>query len=60
MFGFIKNIGPTEIIVIAVILILLFGSRIVISLGRSAGQTFKEVKKVKNELSDAIEEKAKN
>lgn len=56
MLNFAKNISPTEIIVIALILLLLFGRKVLVGLARSAGETMKEIKKVKKGLGDAIEE----
>lgn len=55
MFNFIKNIGSTEIILIAIILIVIFGPRLIKALGRTSGETLKEVKKVKKEFTKAIE-----
>lgn len=51
MLDFVKNIGPTEILVIAVIVILFFGSRIAVRIGRSSGETLKEIKKIRNEIT---------
>ena len=48
MFEFLKNIGPTEIIVIAVILVLIFGAKVITGLARTGGQTVKEIKKIKD------------
>ncbi len=56
MFDFIKNIGPTEIIVIAVILVLIFGAKMITGLARTSGQTVKEIKKIKKEFTNAINE----
>jgi TatA/E family protein of Tat protein translocase len=56
MLDFTKNISPTELIVIALILLLLFGRKVLVGLARSAGETLKEVKKVKSGLTEAIEE----
>lgn len=56
MLDFTKNISPTELIVIALILLLLFGRKVLVGIARSAGETMREVKKVKNGLSEAIEE----
>jgi len=50
MFDFVKNIGLTEIIVIAVILILLFGSKKIKELSRGLGESSKELKRVKKEF----------
>ena len=62
MLEFIKNIGPTEIIVIAVILILIFGAKLITGLARTSGQTVKEIKKIKQEFTKAVneDEKAKS
>lgn len=55
MFGFLKNISSTEIIIIiALILIVLFGAKVVAGLGRKSGEVAKEVKKIKKDLTDAI------
>lgn len=60
MFDFIKNIGPTEIIVIAVILVLIFGAKMITGLARTGGQTVKEIKKIKKEFTNAIHEDDKS
>lgn len=63
MFDFIKNISSTELIIIAVILVLLFGGKALISLGKTSGETVKELKKIKKEFTDAVngdDGKAKN
>lgn len=54
MFNFIKNIGPTEWIIIAVVVVLLFGGKIATKLGRASGETFREIKKVKKSFTDAV------
>lgn len=56
MFEFLKNIGPTEIIVIAVILLLIFGAKAITGVARTGGQTVKEIKKIKKEFTNAINE----
>ena len=55
MFEFIKNIGPTELIVILLILIVFFGGKAITGLARTSGETIKEVKKVKKEFTAALE-----
>lgn len=55
MFDFIKNIGPTELIVILLILIVFFGGKAITKLARTSGETLKEVKKVKKEFTSALE-----
>lgn len=57
MFNFLKNIGPTEILLIALILVVLFGSRIVARLARTSGETFREMKKIKKTFNEALEDK---
>jgi sec-independent protein translocase protein TatA len=54
MLNFIKNISPTEIIILAVILILLFGGKAFISIARTAGESFKEIKKVKKNINEVV------
>ena len=52
-----KNIGTTEIIVIAVFLLFLFGSKKLISLARGLGEANLELKKVKKEFKEATGKK---
>ena len=54
MLTFIRNIGLPEIIIIALILILLFGGKKVKELSRGLGQSSKELKKVKKEYQEAV------
>jgi len=56
MFGFLRNIGTTELIIIAAIGVLIFGSKAFISLGKAGGQTFKEIKNIKKNFTDAVED----
>jgi TatA/E family protein of Tat protein translocase len=56
MLNFIKNIGPTELIIIAIILVILFGSKVVAKLGRTSGETFREIKNIKKEFTEAIQD----
>jgi len=51
MFDFLKNICPTEIIVLVVIVLIFFGSKIAVRLGRAGGETVKEIKKIKDEFT---------
>lgn len=55
MLDFVKNIGPVEWLVIAIIVILLFGRKFLVSLGKASGETLKEVKNVKKTFTDAVE-----
>jgi sec-independent protein translocase protein TatA len=54
MLNFIKNIGLPELVIIAVVLILLFGGRKVKELSRGLGESSKELKKVKKEYEGAL------
>lgn len=60
MFGFLKNIGPTELIVIAVVVIFFFGSKIATKLGKASGETFREIKKVKKSFTEAVSDDEDN
>lgn len=54
--NFIKNISGTELIIIAGILTMVFGRKFVIGLGKTAGETLKEMKKIKSSITDAAVE----
>jgi TatA/E family protein of Tat protein translocase len=56
MLDFVKNISPTEIGVIVLILVLLFGSKLITNLARSAGQTMKEIRKIGKSFTEALED----
>lgn len=51
-----SNIGTTEIIIIAIVLILLFGARKIVDLARGLGESKKELKKAARELKGDPEE----
>ena len=56
MFDFIKNISATEIIVIVLILVVIFGgTTIARGIARKSGETVKEAKKIKKEFTNAAE-----
>ncbi|MDX2005295.1 MAG: twin-arginine translocase TatA/TatE family subunit [Meiothermus sp.] len=52
-------IGPTELIIILVILVLLFGARKLPELARGLGASAKEFKKGLNEEKEEVKETAK-
>lgn len=56
MFTFLKNIGPTELIIIGVILVVFFGAKRIAGLGKASGETLREVKKIKKEFTSAMED----
>ena len=57
MLNFLKNISPTELTILLAILVLLFGGKAFISLARTAGQSFKEIKNIKKNFQEALEDK---
>lgn len=56
MLNFIKNISPTELAIIALILVVLFGGRVATGIARSAGESLKEIKKIKRSFSEAVDD----
>jgi Sec-independent protein translocase protein TatA len=60
MLNFLKNISPVEIIILASILVLLFGSKAFIRLGKTFGESLKEIKGIKKSVTDAFEEDEKD
>lgn len=60
MFDFIKNISSTELIIIVLILIVLFGGKAIVGLGRTSGETVKELKNIKKEFHKALEDDDKS
>ena len=55
MFNFFKNLSTTEIIVIALIVIVLFGTKFAKRMGKISGETVKEVKKIKKNFKEGID-----
>jgi len=56
MFNFLNNIGPTELIIVGLVLIIFFGSKKMAELGKAGGETVKEIKKIKKDYSGALKE----
>lgn len=56
MLDFIKNISPTELIIIGLIITILFGSKVLVALGKTTGETLREVKGIKTSFTEAIED----
>ena len=54
-----RNLGTTEIIIIAVVLLILFGGKKLPELARGLGQSGKELKKAKAELEKALTDDSK-
>lgn len=55
MFEFIRNISPVELGIIVIILIVLFGGKVITRLARTGGESVKEIKNIKKEFTHAIE-----
>lgn len=60
MFNFVKNISPIELAIIGLILVLLFGAKLMTILGKRGGETFREVKKIKKAFTEAIDDDDNN
>jgi sec-independent protein translocase protein TatA len=56
----VPNLGPTELIVILVIALLVFGPRRLPDLGRSVGRGLREFKKARDEVTGAIKIETKD
>lgn len=54
MFEFLKNISPIELGAIGLILIAIFGAKIVTNLAKTGGETFKEIKNIKKTFTEAV------
>ena len=55
MINWLKNISPTEFVIILVIILLLFGGRIAKMFGKTSGETVRELKKIKKNITDTVE-----
>lgn len=56
MFDFIKNISATEIVIVVLVLVVIFGGKsLAKGIARKSGETVKEAKKIKKEFIDAAE-----
>lgn len=53
----IGNVGPLEMLVILLILLLLFGASRLAGLGAAAGKTIKEFRKAIRDVEDDVNEK---
>jgi Sec-independent protein translocase protein TatA len=56
MFNFIRNLGLTEVIIIVLLLVIFFGSKRMSQIAKTAGESTKELKKVKKEYQSAVNE----
>jgi sec-independent protein translocase protein TatA len=51
----VPNVGPTELIVILVIALLVFGPKRLPEIGRTLGRSLKEFRRASSELRDEIQ-----
>lgn len=58
MLGFIGGIGPQELIIIFLIVLLLFGGKKIPEIARGLGKGMKEFKKARDDIRDSIEKDA--
>ncbi|OGM14291.1 hypothetical protein A3A76_00180 [Candidatus Woesebacteria bacterium RIFCSPLOWO2_01_FULL_39_23] len=56
MFSSLRNIGLPEILIIAAVLVLLFGGKKIRELSRGLGESTKELKNIKKEIKGETEE----
>lgn len=56
----LSNIGSTELLVVAAVLLLLFGGKKLPSFAKGLGESVKELKKAKKEFSDALKDDDKS
>jgi len=52
-----SSIGTTEIIIIALVLLVLFGSKLLPKMGKNLGESEKELKKASKELKETLKDK---
>lgn len=56
MFDLVKNIGSTELIIILLVLVILFGANTISDMAKRGGETLKEVKKIKKDIIEATKD----
>ena len=49
-----KNLGTTELIIIGLVVLILFGARFLPKMGRELGTNTKELKKASGEFKEAL------
>ncbi len=57
MFDFLKNISPKELIVLIIIVLIVvvfFGSKTITGIGKTGGETLKEIKNIKKNFTEAV------
>lgn len=56
MLDILRNIGPSELIIILLILVVIFGTKNISHIAKRSGETYKEVKKIKKEIIEVTED----
>jgi Sec-independent protein translocase protein TatA len=56
MLDFLKNISPTELAIIVLILVVLFGAKLMTGFAKTSGESFKELKKIKKEFTGLFDD----
>ena len=54
-----KNLGTTEVIIIAIVLVILFGAKKLPELARGLGETGRELKNAGKEFKSAVKDEDK-
>lgn len=57
---FLNNIGSTELVIIGIVLLVLFGGKKLSELARGIGESGRELKKVKKDMLDAYNQDEDN
>jgi len=57
MFGFIPSLGMTELVIILVVVLLIFGPGKVPELGKSLGKGIREFKSATREIKETVTDK---
>lgn len=60
MINFFKNMSPIEVTILLLIIFVVFGRKVFVSLGKTSGETYKEMKNIKKNLTDAFEDNEPN
>ncbi len=55
-----KNLGVSEILIVVLILVVLFGGKKISQLAKGAGEAGRELKKAKDELKTTVDEVKKD
>lgn len=58
--GFFSNIGLKEVIFVGVVILVFFGGKKLTELARGAGETGRELKRIKKEFKEPLDKKDDN